>query len=386
VFFMNREQLFAIFKTAVQSWLKSDAILRAAALTYFIILPLPTLLLIVVAVFSLFFGSGGAVGVVVAQIGVLAGPLVAGLFEQLLVSSASPFSGVWTAIVVVGFSVGGAFGAFYVLREGMDKIWGVKLPQGQPLWKRTRQKLVPFLVVAALGLIVIAWTGFANSLYGAIGDFSVNQVLSFVVLGLAQLVLSFVLALVLLAVIYKLLPEATVHWQDVALASVVGAVAFTVTNYFFGFYIQVFVVTTVGGAAGALLIILLWIYALNLIVLFGAEVSRVYALSVGTHAEQRLPDGLGRLVVPLQRAGERLEESVKEEVVKVDEVAGKLEREEVAEFGHAPKPAAEIKEPEVVETEPKPPEPAKPPENKPGSVRIEIKYTSPKKKKPKLES
>lgn len=381
---MDRSQLYKIILSATQNWLKSDAILRAAALTYFIILPLPTLLLIAIAVFSLFFDASAAVGIVVEQIGVVAGPLVAGLFEQLLVSSASPFTSVWTAIVVIGFSVGGAFGAFYVLREGMDKMWGVKLAEGQPFWKRTRQKLVPFLVVTGLGLVVIAWTGFASSLYGAIEAFSVDQLLTFLALGLAQLVLSFLLAFMLLAVVYKLLPEATVHWQDVTLASVIGAVAFTVTNYVFGFYIQVFVVTTVGGAAGALLIILLWIYALNLIVLFGAEVSRVYAVSVGTHAKQRLPESMQRLVVPLQRAGERLEESMKEDMVKVDEAAGKLEKEVVEEFGHAAKPADANKE--VVEVEQKPPEPSKPPEKPAESARFEIKYTAPKKKKRKPES
>jgi membrane protein len=381
---MDKSQLYKILLAAVQNWLKSEAILRAAALTYFIILPLPTLLLIAVAVFSLFVGSSQAVGIVVAQIGVVAGPLVAGLFEQLLVSSASPFTSVWTAVVVIGFSVGGAFGALYVLREGMDKMWGVKLPGGQPLWKRTRQKLVPFLVVTALGLVVIVWTAFANSLYGAIEAFSVNQVLTFIVLGLAQLVLSFLLELLLLAVIYKLLPEATVHWQDVALAAVIGAIAFTIINYVFGFYIQVFVVTTVGGAAGALLIILLWIYALNLIVLFGAEVSRVYAVSVGTHSKARLPESVQRLVEPLKRGGGRLEESVKEDVVRVDEGAGKLEREVVAEFGHAAKPAKASKE--TVEIEQKPPEPPKPPEKISETARIEIKYTPPKKKKHKPES
>jgi membrane protein len=384
---MDKRQLYKILLSSVQNWLKSDAILRAAALTYFIILPLPTLLLIAVAVFSLFVGSSQAVGIVVAQIGVVAGPLVAGLFEQLLVSSASPFTSVWTAIVVIGFSVGGAFGALYVLREGMDKMWGVKLPGGQPLWKRTRQKLVPFLVVTALGLVVIVWTAFANSLYGVIVDFSVNQVLTFLALGLVQLVLSFLLALLLLAVIYKLLPEATVHWQDIALASIVGAIAFTIINYVFGFYIQVFVVTTVGGAAGALLIILLWIYALNLIVLFGAEVSRVYAVTVGTHPKAELPDGLGRLVEPLKKVGGRLEESVKEDVVKVDEAAGKLEKEVVAEYGHTAKPMDTGKEAvEAERTKPKTPEPPKPTEKGAETARIEIKYTPPKKKKPKTES
>ena len=84
---------------------------------------------------------------------------------------------------------------FTCLREGMDKMWGVKLAKGQPFWKRVRQKLVPFLVVTALGLVVVVWTAFASSLYGAIEAFSVNQVLTFVVLGLAQLLVSFLLAL-----------------------------------------------------------------------------------------------------------------------------------------------------------------------------------------------
>ena len=84
------------------------------------------------------------------------------------------------------------------------------------------------------------------------------------------------------------------------------------------------------------MIILLWIYALNLIVLFGAEVSRVYAVSVGTHSKSRLPEPVQRLVEPLQKVGERLEESVKEDVVKVD--GGKPEKEVVAEFGHTAKP------------------------------------------------
>ena len=89
--------------------------------------------------------------------------------------------------------------------------------------------------------------------------------------------------------------------------------AFTVTNYIFGTYIQAFTVTTLIGAACALLIILLWIFVLNQIVLFGAEVSKVCATNIGEHAILHVPSTIERLVEPLEKVGERLEEATKDE-------------------------------------------------------------------------
>jgi membrane protein len=375
---MNRTQLYGIFKTAFKDFLEDNAVLRAAALTFFIIIPLPTLLLIVLAVFSASLGEAQALQILVQHIAAVAGPSVADLFGEILASSSSPLTDLWTAIVVIGFSVGGTIGVFAVLRDTMDCIWEVKLPKGQPLWKRARQKIVPFFLVSATGLIVIAWSSATGSVLNAIAGFAVNEFLTFLALETAQIIASFGLALMLLAIIYKLIPEAKVHWQDVALAAVITAIAFTVTNYIFGFYIQTFVVTTVGGAAGALLIILLWIFVLNQIVLYGAEVSRVYALTVGTHSRPQLPQTVQRIIAPLQRAGERLEGTVKEDVVRLDEARGQPDKEIVKEMGH--------RETILEETPPNPPtEPAELHEPKPGKeqgqVLFSIRYKAPKKRK-----
>jgi membrane protein len=316
---MNSKEFYNIFKTALLDWLEDNATLRAAALTFFIILPLPTLLLIVASFFALFYGQMVAIDIVVAQISAVVGPSVANLFRQVLTNTASPFTSVWTAIVIVGFSIGGAIGAFSVLRDTMDCIWEVTLPKGRPLWKRVRQKIVPFAVVSALGLIVIAWTTIAGSVSNAIVAYSIDATLTFVVLEVVQFSLSFLVATFLLAIIYKMIPESKVHWRDVALASIVTGVAFTVTNYIFGTYIQVFTVTTVAGAAGSLLIILLWIFVLNQIVLYGAEVSKVYAITVGTHSKRHLPKPVEKLIRPLQKAGRRIEGAAKEDVVATGE-------------------------------------------------------------------
>ncbi len=331
---MNKRELYGIFKTAIIDWREDNATLRAAALTFFIILPLPTLLLLVTAIFSQFLGEAQAIAILVQQITAVVGPTVAQLFSQLIINTGSPFTSVWTAVVVIGFSIGGAIGAFSVLRDTMDCIWEVTLAKGQPLWKRIRQKIVPFGLVSALGLIVIAWTGAAGALFNAIMIFSINELLTFIALGITQVALSFGVATLLLAIIYKMIPEAKVHWQDVALAAVVTGIAFTVTNYIFGAYIQTFTVTTVAGAAGSLLIILLWIFVLNQIVLFGAEVSKVYATTVGTHKKRHLPGPVQRIIEPLQKAGERIEDVAKEEVVKTGEADGKSEKQKVEEEGH----------------------------------------------------
>lgn len=351
---MDKRQLYGVFKTASLDWLEDNATLRAAALTFFIIIPLPTLLLIIVAVFTAFLGESQAVQIVVQQITALAGPSVADLFRQLLVSSASPFTSVWTALVVIGFSVGGAIGTFAVLRDTMNCIWEVTLPKGEPLWKKGREKVVPFVLVTVLGLIVIVWTGVTAVLFDAIRQFSFNTILTLIGLEIAQVLSSFAVALLLLAIIYKIIPEATVHWRDIALATLIASVAFTIANYIFGFYVQTFVVTTVGGAAGALLIILLWIFVLNLILLYGAELSRVYAVTVGTHKAANLPAPVQKVIEPLQKIGERIEHASKEDVVKTDGAAAQPERELVAQKGHtvglpAPAPEASTPQPQVEE-------------------------------------
>ena len=310
---MNRKELYGIFKTSFQDWLEDNAILRAAALTFFIILPLPTLLLIIIAVFAQFYGQTQAIQILVQLISVVVGPVVADLFRQVLFNAGSPFTSVWTAIVVVGFSVGGAIGAFSVLRDTMDCIWEVRFPKSRPLWKRIRQKIGPFVLVSILGLIVIAWTAIASSLSSLIKLYSINGTLTLIGIATAQVILSFAVATLLLAIIYKMIPSARVHWQDVRVAAVITGIAFTVTNYIFGTYIQTFTVTTLIGAAGALLIILLWIFVLNQIVLFGAEVSKVYATIAGNHAKLHSPSPLERFIQPFERAVERIEAATKDE-------------------------------------------------------------------------
>ena len=317
---MNKKDAVALFKTSFKDWQEDNAPLRAAALTFFIILPLPSLLLIVEAFFALFYGQTQATQQLIQQINALAGPSVAQLFNQLLTSSTSPFLSVWPSITIVAFSLAGAIGTFAVLRDTMDVIWEVKaVAVKQKLRVRIEQRIGPFVLVSALGLIVIAWTGIATPLFSVIKFYSINSTLTLVTIWIAQIVLSFALSTLLFAMIFIFIPRVKVQWQDIVLPSVITGIAFTVTNYVLGLYLQVFTVTTIIGAAGSLLIILLWIFILNLIVLYGAEVSKVYASAFGARQTEHLPETVEKTLKSLEKAEERIDLATGANIVEAQE-------------------------------------------------------------------
>lgn len=311
---MNRRELFRIFKSSFRGWQIDNAPLRGAALTFFIILPLPSILLIVEAIFALFLGQAQAGQLLTQQITLFAGPAVAALFKELLASSTSPFISIWGAVTVVAFSLGGAIGAFAVLRDTMNVIWAVKAIEKQSLAATIRHTIGPFVIISALGLLVIGWTAASGVLFRTITHYSTSQASASVSIAVAQILSSFALSLTLFALAYKLIPDAKVHWRDVGLPSVVAGLAFTVTNYIIGTYVATFTVTTVIGAAGSLLIILLWIFIINQIMLFGAETSKFYATTSGNHAREHLPPAAEKIVRDIERAGERIEDAAKGEV------------------------------------------------------------------------
>lgn len=328
---MNLKQLYSILKTSFKDWIEDNATLRAAALTFFIILPLPTLLLILEAIFALFIGQSQATEILMKQITAVTGPTVAVLFKDLIVNTGSPFTSVWTAIIVVGFSIGGAIGTFSVLRDIMNRIWEVKTPKGLPLKNKIRKTILPFIIASLLGVTVIAWTAILGNAFGTSLLSSINGPALLIIFTIAQMALSFAIVTPLLAVIYKIIPEAKIHWNDVIIASVITGILFTIANYIFGIYAQTFTITTVAGNAGTLLIILLWIFVLNQIILYGAEVSKVYASTIGKHAENHLPESIEEAAEPIKEAGRKIEDATKGDVIDTGKPRVKSENQETSD-------------------------------------------------------
>jgi len=264
-------------KVTFTRWQKRDPTLTAGALTFFTMMPLPSLALIAVAILAQVYGQQ-ALPQLVTQVSAFAGPSVANLFAQLLSNAASPLTSFFSSLIGVGFAIFGAVGAFSTLGKAMDSIWEVK-PARQGRLAIVGDKAVPFLLIVGLSLIVDACTTFSTVLFSAI-LFILHPLIGGAAplfLRSLQVVLSLGLGTLLFAMIFKLLPETLVRWGDVWLAATITAFVFTVLNYLFGVYLSVFQVTTLAGTAGALMVLFLWIYVMNLFILFGAQFSKVYA-------------------------------------------------------------------------------------------------------------
>ncbi len=287
---VDKKEFLTITRTAFQRWQKQNSALRAAALTFFIILPLPSLLLIIIAIFSQFYGQEQALQALLQQITAVAGPSVAGLIGDLLSSARSPLTSILASVTTIAFTIGGAVGAFGVLHDTLNSIWEVPSIIRRNFYESLKKKIVPLLIISALGVLVIVWTA-VSTVFFQLARFLLEPLtggFTSLIINASQLVLSFVLASVLFAVIYKDLPDIHVKWQDVLIAAVLVAFAFTLTNALFGFFIQTFTVTSVIGAAGSLMILLLWIFILNQYVLFGAQFAAVYAKTKGSLAQRPL--------------------------------------------------------------------------------------------------
>ena len=276
---------FEIAATAFGNWLDNHASLRAASLAYFIILPLPSLFVIIMLILSQFYGQTESFQTLIEQISTVVGPAVANLIQQILETVTTPFTSVVTSIITVVFTSIGAIGAFGVLQNTMNEIWGVSQKKLNG-FQKLKKKIGPFFLISGIGLIAIIWTGITAVLIDLITTiivpFASNAVSLFV--QTAQIVLSFGLGTLLFAIIFKQIPDLPIKWKDVKLAAIFTGLVFTITNYVIGFVLELFTVTSLSGAAGAVMILLIWIYLITQLIIYGVAFSKVYSEKVGSYS------------------------------------------------------------------------------------------------------
>jgi membrane protein len=287
LFHVNRQEFVEISKTAFHKWQANNATIRAAALAFFTILPLPSLLLIVIEVFTLIYGQANALNQLIQQITLLAGPTIADIVNELLKGSATnPLTSDAGSILTVVFAIVGAIGAFAVLQGSLNEIWEIKSKKTRTLKMKIRERMIPFFAVSFAAVILVGWTGITNVLFISISYLFGSQ--ASLVLGGVQIILSFTLAAILFAIIYKMLPDTEIAWHDVLLPALLIGIISTALDYLFGVYIHAFPATSLAGTSGSVMILMLWIFVTDEFILFGAQFSKIYADRVGSrHRAQR---------------------------------------------------------------------------------------------------
>lgn len=273
--------VFEFFKQVFQEWGDDKAPRLAAALAYYTIFSLAPILIIVVAVAGLVFGAQQAQTQIVGELSGLIGPSGADLITSLLENANRPREGIIATIFGIVVIILGASGVFGELKDALNTIWNVTPKPNQGVLTMVRDRLLSFAIVLAIGFLLLVslvlsagLSAFGNWLQGYLSQWvMVAQVLSTLI--------SLLVVTVLFAILFKFLPDIQVAWRDVWGGAFITALLFTLGKFLIGFYIGNSNVASPYGAAGSVIVLLIWVFYSAQILFLGAEITQVYASRYG---------------------------------------------------------------------------------------------------------
>jgi membrane protein len=269
--------IVAIFGTALKAWWDDDALRLGAALAYYTLFAIAPVLLVATAIAGLVFNTDAVRGEIVNQLDHLVGREGARAVQSLLDGATQRRAGiVATAIGSVAFLLA-ATGAFLELQAALNTVWRVKSNPGSHLKAFLIDRLRSFGLVVAIGFLLMVSLAATAALAAFSAWLSRHASSVPLVWSAAQVVVSIIGTTLLFALLYRVLPDVHLGWRDVTAGAFVTAVLFTIGQQLIGLYLGQNSMASSYGAAGSVMILLLWVYYSGQILLLGAEFTRVYA-------------------------------------------------------------------------------------------------------------
>ena len=299
---MRAPVVLSVFRTALRSWWDDDAPRLGASLAYYTLFAIAPVLLVATAIAGMVFGAEAVRGEIVGQLDHLVGREGAKAVETLLEGASQRRAGIVATMVGSVAFVVAATGAFLELQAALNTIWRVKPNPGVNLKAFVIDRVRSFGLVVAVGFLLmvsLAVTAALAALDGWLSGRFPNMPL---LLSVVTVLVSLIVTAALFALLYRVLPDVHLRWRDVTTGALVTAVLFTLGQQLISLYLGQSSVASSYGAAGSVMILLLWVYYSCQILLLGAEFTRAYALHQGS---QPLPESfaerdLGALSEPAQ--------------------------------------------------------------------------------------
>lgn len=280
---LDTHQWLALGRRAVQGWIDDSAPSMGAALAFYALLSLAPMLLVALGVAGFFFDRNEAQNALVAQVALILGENAALGIETLL-DAAGARAGGGAAIIGLVTMFLGATTVFAELRADLDRIWRYRAPQNKGFVKAVLTRFWAFLMVMTVGLLLmmsLVASTFLSSLGADLLSLSRAQ------LHWLEFFSSFVVVTLLFAMIYKILPSKRVAWSDTWVGAAVTSLLFWVGKLAIALYIAHTAMDSTFGAAGALVVLIVWVYYSSQVFFLGAEFTKEYALRHGSARHER---------------------------------------------------------------------------------------------------
>lgn len=285
---MSRVKAFIdLIRETVTDWMKDGAPMLAAALAYYTAFAIAPLIILVIAIAGVVVSQDTVQTQILDQIQATVGADAADLVRGLIADASEPGQGIFSTIVSVVALLFGALGVFEHLQTALDRIWDVEPVKTEGGIKSSvvnfvKNKLLSFGMILVIGFLLLVSLVLSTALSVVDGMLMSRFPGGDVLLRVVSFALSFGVITLLFMFIYKFLPHAEIQWRDVWIGAAVTALLFTIGRTVLGLYLANTATASTYGAAGALVVVLLWVYYSAQIVLLGAEFTQVYARHYGS--------------------------------------------------------------------------------------------------------
>lgn len=279
-------RVFGLFKATAREWNDDKCPQLGAALAYYTVFSLAPLVLVLLAVFGLIFGSSEqAREKITGQLRYLIDPSGVKVVQDIAANAAEPKGGILATAIGIIIGLFGASAVFGQLQDALNTIWGVKPKPGKGICGFVRTRFLSFGMVGGVCFLLLVSLTIENLLRN-LHSYLQSMFPGGHYLGLAAFYIFDIAIIVLLfAMIFRFLPDAKIVWRDVWIGAVLTAILFGIGKFLLGLYLGSGAAGSAYGAAGSLITLLLWIFYSAQILLFGAEFTQVYANTYGTHVE-----------------------------------------------------------------------------------------------------
>ena len=279
---MTPKSLFSLAASAFTDWREDKAARLAAALAYYTVFALAPLLVLVIGIAGLVFGREAAQGQVVRELQGLLGRDAASVIQETVENAAKTEASGLAAAGGLLLLLLGASGVFGQLKDGLNTIWEVAPRPGRGILGMLKDRFASFTMVLGVGFLLLVSLAVSAGV-GALGERAGTALdASPVLAGAVHFVISFGVITLLFAMIYRVLPDVEIRWSDVWLGAASTALLFTLGKFLIGLYLGSGNAGSAFGAAGGLVILLLWVYYSAQILFLGAELTQVYANRYGS--------------------------------------------------------------------------------------------------------
>jgi len=276
------KKYLGLFKQTISEFSGDKVPRLGAALAYYTIFSLAPLLLIVIAISGIVFGHEAAQGKIFDQFRGALGPTTAAAMQDMVKNAAKPKAGTIATILGGVTLLLGASGVFGQLKDALNTIWDVKPKEGRGIMGMIKDRFLSFAMVFGLGFLLLV-SLVIDTAIAAMGKFAGSHLPGGEALWhIVEMFFSFVVITVLMAGIFRLLPDLKIEWRDVWLGAALTSILFVLGKFALGIYFAKSAVGSSFGAAGSLVLVLLWVYYSAQILLFGAEFTQVYARAHGS--------------------------------------------------------------------------------------------------------